>query len=247
MNMHKTFATALLGTALLASPAFAQEATKKEDPAAAAATEEESTGPITIEFTLTGVSDYRFRGLSLSDFDPAFQPAVTISHEAGPFISVWASNIAENPGADIEIDFTAGLAREIGGFDLSAIAVYYYYPGFNEINYVEIIGSAAHAVGPATVGVGFAYIPRQDNVGGVDNFYGYVNGSVPIAKTPLTLNSSVGVEAGAFGGNKKIDWSIGLGLSYWGLDFGLSYVDTARTQGSPLGRAGAVFSIGKTF
>ena len=90
MDMHKKFLTALLGAALLASPAFAQEATKKDDAAAAAtsATEEESTGPITIEFTLTGVSDYRFRGLSLSDFDPAFEPAVTISHEAGPFISV---------------------------------------------------------------------------------------------------------------------------------------------------------------
>ena len=56
----------------LSAPAFAQ------DEAA-----EEAAGPITLSGGVAVVSDYRFRGVSLSDKDFAVQPYLTVKHESG--------------------------------------------------------------------------------------------------------------------------------------------------------------------
>jgi hypothetical protein len=80
-------ACVVLGSMSAAAPAFAQ------DEAA-----EEAEGPITISGGIAVVSDYRFRGVSLSDKDFAIQPTLTISHESGFYVGVWGSTIAENPG-----------------------------------------------------------------------------------------------------------------------------------------------------
>ena len=64
-------------------------------------------------------SDYRFRGISLSDKDPAFQPGFTVSHESGLYASVWGSNVADNGGDNIEIDFIGGYATTLGTFDVA--------------------------------------------------------------------------------------------------------------------------------
>jgi uncharacterized protein (TIGR02001 family) len=73
---------AAFGSMTAAAPAFAQE-----EPA----DEEEAEGPVDVSVTLTAVSDYRFRGVSLSDKDPAFQPGITVSHESGIYVGAWAS------------------------------------------------------------------------------------------------------------------------------------------------------------
>ena len=64
------------GSMAAATPAFAQDEEA-----------EEAEGPITISGSVTLVSDYRFRGLSLSDKDFAVQPTITISHESGLYRS----------------------------------------------------------------------------------------------------------------------------------------------------------------
>ena len=85
-----------LGSISVAAPAFAQE--------------EEAEGPVSVDVTLAVVSDYRFRGVSLSDKDIAVQPGITVSHESGIYVGAWASNIAENAGSDLELDIFAGFA-----------------------------------------------------------------------------------------------------------------------------------------
>ncbi len=90
------------------------------------------------------------------------------------------------------------------------------------------------------------YVPKQKSLGDQDNFYAAVNGSVPIKDTPISLTGSFGIEDGAFGSAKR-DWSVGVNADVAGFTLGLSYVDTARTGGNPLGDPAAVFSISRVF
>ena len=222
-----------LGSISAAAPAFAQEEAA-----------EEAEGPITVSGGIAVVSDYRFRGVSLSDKDFAVQPTITISHESGFYVGAWGSNIADNAGDDLELDLYAGFA---GGdavtYDLGV--TYYIYPCVSSFNYAEIIGKVGTTVGPATVGAMLAYAPSQDGTGNTDNVYIGTNASIGIPDTPLTFTGSVGYEDGAFG-NDKIDWSLGVTAEVKGFTLGASYVDTNRFVGG-LGKAGAVFSISYGF
>ena len=226
-------ACAVLGSMSAAAPAFAQ------DEAA-----EEAEGPITISGGIAVVSDYRFRGVSLSDKDFALQPYLTVSHESGFYVGVWGSNLAENPGDDVEVDLYAGFA---GGdavtYDLGV--TYYMYPGVSSFNYAEIIGKVGTTVGPATIGGVLAYAPSQDGTGNTDNVYVGTTATIALPESPISITGSFGYEDGAFG-NDKLDWSLGLTAEVSGFTLGASYVDTNRFVGG-LGKAGAVFSISYGF
>ena len=225
--------TVLLPLAVLATPALAAEEAPEGPP-----------DPVSIDFTLAAYSDYRFRGLTLSDKDFSVQPTITATLASGFYGSIFASNIAENTGDDIEIDLIAGFSKEIGKVTAGINATYYLYPGISSINYIEFIGTLGTAVGPGEVGVTFGYSPKQDNIGDQDNVYVALNGSVPIKGTPFSLAGSVGYEDGAFGDKKK-DWSLGVTADVAGFTLGASYIDTKR--GGPLGDATAVFSISRDF
>lgn len=226
-----------LGSIAMAAPAFAADE----------AAEEEASGPIDVEVTLAAVSDYRFRGVSLSEKDPAFQPGITISHESGFYVGAWGSNIADNPGDDIEVDLFAGFS---GGEDVTwdVGATYYLYPGFSSANYVELIGKMGTTYGPLELGFTAAYVPSQDNTGNQDNFYIGSNASVGIPNSPIKLNGSLGFEDGAFG-DKKLDWSLGLSADVSGFTLGAAYIDTNKRGVYVPGdsKATAVFSISYTF
>lgn len=222
----------------VSAPAFAQ------DEAA-----EEASGPITLTGGIAVVSDYRFRGVSLSDKDFAVQPYLTVKHESGLYAGVWASNLAENAGDDVEVDLYAGFA---GGEELTYDigATYYVYPGVSAFNYVEFTGKLGSTVGPATVGVQLSYVPSQDNTGNSDNIYYATNASFAIPNTPLNLTGSIGIEDGAFtAGDEKVDWSVGINASTKGFTLGVAYVDTNRRSIFAFedSKAGVVFSLAYGF
>jgi uncharacterized protein (TIGR02001 family) len=214
-------------------------------PAIAADDEEDDSGSaITLTGNVTAVSDYRFRGVSLSNKDIAIQPTLTVKHESGLYAGVWGSNIAANPGEDVEVDVYAGFAGgNIITYDLGA--TYYVYPGFSSANYVEFIAKTGTTFGPANFGATLAYVPSQANTGNQDNLYIAANTGIGVPTTPFTINASVGLENGAFG-NNKVDWSLGTTASVMGFTLGASYVDSNRFVGG-LGKAGVVFSISYGF
>jgi uncharacterized protein (TIGR02001 family) len=238
-SIFKLAAVSVAMSALAVSaPAFAQ------DEAA-----EEESGPITISGGITAVSDYRFRGVSLSDKDFAVQPYLTVKHESGLYAGIWGSNLAENAGDDLEVDLYAGFS---GGEELTYDigATYYLYPGVSSFNYVEFTGKLGSTVGPATVGVQLSYVPSQDNTGNTDNWYYASNASVAIPGTPLNVTGSVGIEDGAFtAGDEKVDWSLGINASTKGFTLGVAYVDSNRRSIFALNdaKAGVVFSLGFAF
>lgn len=219
-------------------PAFAQ------DEAA-----EEAAGPVTLTGGVAVVSDYRFRGVSLSDKDFALQPYLTVKHESGLYAGVWASNIADNAGDDLEVDLYAGFS---GGEELTYDigATYYLYPGVASFNYVEFTGKLGSTIGPATVGVQLSYVPSQDNTGDQDNIYYGANATIALPDSPISIVGSMGIEDGAFsGGDEKVDWSLGLTAAVSGFTVGASYVDTNRrsTFAFKDSSAGVVFSVSYGF
>jgi uncharacterized protein (TIGR02001 family) len=223
----------------ISAPAFAQDE----------AAEEEASGPITVTGGVAVVSDYRFRGVSLSDKDFAVQPYLTVKHESGFYVGAWGSNLAENAGDDVEVDLYAGFS---GGDELTYDigATYYLYPGVSSFNYVEFTGKLGSTIGPATVGVQLSYVPSQDNTGNSDNWYYGTNASFAIPNTPISLTGSIGIEDGAFtAGDEKVDWSLGATAAVKGFTLGVAYVDTNRRTIFAGGdaKAGVVFSLAYGF
>jgi len=141
-TLHKkamsVVAVALL-SGLACSSVFAEEA--------AAEAEAPEVSPITANVTL--VSDYRYRGISQSNFKPAIQGGFDYAHESGFYIGNWNSSISwigdaygQNGGASgkgatygnvsapIEMDFYAGIKKELigEGFATDLGFLQYYYP-----------------------------------------------------------------------------------------------------------------------
>jgi uncharacterized protein (TIGR02001 family) len=138
-TIQKT-AIALAASGLFATAAFAQSAP-------AAAPEAPEASPITANVTL--VNDYRYRGISQSNFKPAIQGGFDYAHESGFYIGNWNSTISwigdaygQNGGASgygytlgnvsapIEMDFYAGIKKELigEGFASDLGVLQYYYP-----------------------------------------------------------------------------------------------------------------------
>jgi len=201
------------------------------------------------EVTLTGevalVSDYRFRGLTYTDFDRALQGSVTLIHKSGVYGNVWASNLNDTPlYGELELDFIGGWMGKVApGGTLDVGAGYYTYPNGDpragKANYGEVYARYAQAVGPVTATAGLAYVPRQAALGDRDNFY--ISGDVrlDVPKTPLSLNAHVGHTDGVLGPIAYDDWSLGATVALGKARLGITYVDTDIAH-YRAGRAGVV-------
>jgi uncharacterized protein (TIGR02001 family) len=82
--------------------------------------------------TITAVSDYEFRGVSLTGTDPALQASLDFSFSNGIAIGAWGSNLDYGPDYDgnFELDVYAGFSRELSeSVSWSAGLTAYTYPG----------------------------------------------------------------------------------------------------------------------
>jgi len=202
-------------------------------------------GAVTAEANLTAVSDYRFRGLSLSDRKPALQADLTVSHKSGVYASVFASTIDEygqdtdGKGATVELDYTAGWAFAAAGLDFDVAASAYTYPGGVGVNYVELPVQASKTVGAWTGLVGFAYAPEQHALDR-DNRYPWIGLDYDGPALPVTLSARIGREDGAFA-DSKTDWSLSASRTLHRLQVSATYVDSDQ------GGGGLVLSLATRF
>jgi uncharacterized protein (TIGR02001 family) len=224
----------LAGSVLAATPASAED----EAPAAKS------------DFTVTGnvalVTDYRFRGVSLSGGDPAIQGGITLNHSSGFYIGAWSSSLAHTPVyGDQELDLFGGWTGEVAsGLTVDAGLLYYVYPSghVGDANYWEPYASVSGSLGPAKLKVGVAYDWKQkgllDNAGNKDdNLYVYSNLDVGVPTTPLTVSAHLGYTDGVlspcyycagtptFNDKTGWDWSLGASATVFGpLTVGVSYI-----------------------
>ena len=194
--------------ALMSSaPAFAQE---------------EPAGPVTVSGSVALVSDYRFRGVSMTDKGMAVQGGVTATHESGAYAGAWASNLSgwgTFGGPNLELDLFAGYAIPLGAATLDIGLTWYMYPsGADVTDFAEPYVKLSSQVGPVKGLLGVAYAPKQEALGkfynsaasfatGIpdnpgdkeDNLYiwGDVSGSIP--NTPVTLKAHLGWSNGNSG------------------------------------------------
>ncbi len=191
-------------------------------------------------------TDYDFRGVSLSDEDPAIQGSIDYAHDNGFYASLWGSNIDYGSDYDgtIELDLSAGLSgeTEIGiGWDVGM--VYYMYPDSDS----SPAKSEIEDYGEAYLGGSYKMFDAKawytDDYGdtGDDAWYTELNASFELP-AGLTLDLHVGQSFGDYWDQiaadteadlettgidgDYTDWSIGLGYTVSNFDLSLRYVDT---------------------
>lgn len=212
-------ATAILSAAVV-SPVAAQT-----DPAPA----------IQIHGGVELVSDYRFRGISLSGGDIAIQPSITAEHHSGVYAGLWASNIENQPASGkAEVDIFAGYATEIAsGTVLDVGLAYYWYPEGDKAagasDFFEISSKLSHTLGPLEATGTIAYSWDQAALGD-DNLYLGLGLAAGVPYTPLTLQAGVGYSDGALADlaphGHYWDWSVGASAVFGSVTAGVKYVDT---------------------
>jgi uncharacterized protein (TIGR02001 family) len=90
----------------------------------------------TLAYNIGAVSDYRFRGVTQTNYGPAIQGGVDFAHKSGFYVGAWASNVKwvkQVNGAskgDYEVDLYGGYKGEIKpGLSYDVGAITYQYPG----------------------------------------------------------------------------------------------------------------------
>jgi len=174
MNTLQKTAIAAAISGLFAPAVFAQAA-----PAAAP-----EPSPVTANVTV--VNDYRFRGITQTNYQPAIQGGFDYAHESGLYVGNWNSTInwvsnTTNNGikAPLEMNFYGGFKKELiaPGFASDFGVLQYYYPqtggNYNgnmlNPNTTEIYAAQNYTFGPVT---GFGKVNY-----GLTNIFGIPNSS----------------------------------------------------------------------
>jgi len=215
MNIFVKLSAAALAAA--SAPAIAQDAPAE---------------PITVSGSAALVSQYRFRGISLSDEDAAVQAGLTASHESGFYVGTWGSSLAgfgSFGGSNTEVDVFGGYKAELGAATLDVGLLWYLYPGTDGTDYAEPYASISTSFGPASAKFGVAYAPKQDAIGDEDNIYLYTDLATSLGEAPVTLKAHLGYSTGdstLTPAGDYLDWLVGADVTYGALTFGVAYVDT---------------------
>ncbi len=181
-------------------------------------------------------SDYRYRGLTLSDGRPAAQASVTLEHGSGAYLSGWSSTIREEGDGALEVDVAAGYAAQLTdalGLDLSATC--FFYPSDESSNYFEATAIATFERGPASASLGVSIVPEQkgtrDETGRArPNRYYFASVDHQLGQTPVTLSARLGYERGAFAEvehDGKWDCTIAADVEVRRMTFELAYVGSS--------------------
>ncbi|AZI36727.1 hypothetical protein NT2_05_03140 [Caenibius tardaugens NBRC 16725] len=218
-------ATAFAGAVFAATPAMA---------------EEEAPSDFTVSGNVAIVTDYRFRGASLSGGDFAIQGGLSVAHSSGFYVGTWASSLEDTPlYGEMELDLYGGWKGEVAsGLTLDAGLTYFVYPskdsGAGPSAYFEPYAKLSGQLGPVGATLGVAYAWDQDSLGSQDNLYVFTDFSAGIPGTPVSLSAHLGYTDGAlapdyvngFNNDKTaFDWSIGASATVLGgLTVGVQYI-----------------------
>jgi uncharacterized protein (TIGR02001 family) len=222
----------------------------------------------TVSGTATLTSDYRFRGLTQTNDEPAAQVGVEGVHASGWYVGAWASNVSwlsdlSTPAAPIsnslEIDYYAGWRGTFGerfGVDVGAAGYCYpgdYPDGFNRPYTTELYAALTYAAFAAKY-----WIAVTDAYGFVDSEgsdYLEANWN-PAFGAGWTVNLHVGHQRiDGTDDADYTDWKVGVTKAFGaGWSVAAAYVDTNADDavyvnpfGEELGESTAVVSVAKSF
>ena len=220
------------------------------------------------------VSDYRFRGISQTNRDPALQGGFNLAHKSGLYAGTWASNVSEwaNPDGSMEIDFYVGYSTElIMGINLDIGHTWYRYPG-NDPSVVSDVAVSNNTrewhIGLSYNILSYKFSRTATNWFGVDESKGSYYHSLGLEYSPienLTLSATAGYQKikGDWEGELSFkDYSLGgsyalgdgysVGLNYHKVNLknkadGKAWFVGADTKATNLSNSGVVVSLTKEF
>lgn len=190
---------------------------------------------VTVEANIGAVTDYRYRGLSLSDNRAAAQGGIDAAFRGGWFAGTWTSNVSDTGGSKREVDLYGGRGGSFGELDYKLTAYAYVYPGGHDVSYVEAQAQLGATVGRVILVGLVSYAPPQQNIG-PRNIYVGGEAEVELPVDGLSLRLRGGYEDGFYDG--KWDWEAGLAYSVKALTFTLGYVGSDYSGEDEAGRAG---------
>ena len=227
--------------------------------------------PLGLEFSGSAemTTDYRFRGLTQTQNDPAVQVGFQLDHSTGLYAGVWGSNVnyeyIDKNGADqtvhLELDPYIGYTKtfeNVAGKPTLDVGIWYYaYPGHGDNNFVEYYA-----------GVGFESLVAEGD--SVSTYVYYTDDNLGAGDDAWYLNASYSVPFGAgFGGGAAVgfndvkhgsdqvwDWKGGAtyefqSISGFGAELAAVGTDTeTKGESSAYKRGvetGAVFTLTKSF
>jgi uncharacterized protein (TIGR02001 family) len=222
-----------------------------------------ASSPHTVAGNATLASDYRFRGLTQTFEEPAFQGGFDYTHSSGFYAGNWNSNISDTlyAGSPLEMDFYAGWKPTFGPITADIGVLYYFYPGSDSPALGKIDNTEVY-VGATWKWISLKYFHA------VSDFF-----AAPDTKgsnyIDLTASLDLGRGFGVVGhvGHQKVknfgdldytDYKLGVTKDIGGWVFGLAYIDTdaeealytftnAVGKAVNIGDATVVLSVSKTF
>ena len=251
IHMKKSLLCAVISTAAFSQMTFANEATQN-------APDWSLSGNVTL------ASDYRWRGISMTQNEPAIQGGLRVSHKSGAYAGVWASSSDVANGSSIEADFMLGYRHALN--DKSALTVQYIdinYPGataafdtdFSEISLTYTQQSLFKPNDGLTAAVAYSnnYYFESGDMVRLDARYNY----------PINSNFGVLVAGGmtqledkqaflkVWGNADKdhyYDWKAGVTSNLFGVFSELYYADNSTVNAAADSMdARVVFSVTKVF
>ncbi|MBC3269916.1 hypothetical protein HU765_08260 [Pseudomonas sp. SWRI81] len=212
---------------------------------------------------LTLASDYRTRGISQTQNDPAAQAGLTLAHSSGLYLGAWSSNVDFGGGLKTrqEVDYYAGWlwqASEDVSLDLGYLK--YAYPRESQFNQSEVYA----IFGAYGVSVAAYYSSDAPGIDSQQNsLYTYVS-----YETPLPFDSALALRYGRMdfkdpylysasgqAQDSYREWEVKVTHNLGGVVLGLSYIDTDLSQTQCLSNWGfkdvcvatVVVSVSKSF
>lgn len=184
----------------------------------------------TAESSLTALSDYRWRGASMTDGRGALQLGFDLAHDSGFWAWAGAGNVSQDYGGT-ELGVALGWTGQALGLEWTFGAEQNFYPDAADYDYYQASASVARAIGAITVSAGLEYAPAQDNLQSEDRYL-WVGGEFA-ASEMLSLRARLGQDDGAMAAEDgALDYEAGVTVTLAGLDLDLAYVDSDAASSS---------------
>ncbi len=227
--------------------------------AAPAAHAEEAVPEHVLAYNIAIASDYRYRGLTQTRFEPALQGGADYTHNpTGLYAGVWASTIKwiDDAGGDakVEVDLYGGKRGEVApGISYDVGGLYYLYPSNGltpNANTFEVYGQLGY--GPGYI----KYSHATTNLFGTADSKG--SGYLDIgANYEMTKGLMLNLHAG----RQKIrhysdlsynDYKIGVTKDFGYMSVALAAIKASTDvfvtpQNKNMGKTGLVLTVSKTF
>jgi len=184
------------------------------------------------------VTNYVFRGITLSANRPAVQGGLDYDTGAGFTVGTWVSNVDFGDSSRFEMDVYGAYNFKLGGVNTSAGVYAYTYPysgAAGPYTVVELTGAASYDFGFASWTGKANFSPWEPAVGFLDirgahpdsEYFLQTGVAVPVAPW-LSLSGNIGTQGyGGAGTTNYAVWDLGATVTIDKYSLDLRYIDTS--------------------